>query len=73
MAEERGFEIVHGIVDSLWFKKEGGSPREYFELCNAVYKEIGVRLNVEGRYRWIVFLPSRVHVAYLMQNFHNFP
>ena len=63
MAEERGFEIVHGIVDSLWLKKEGASPREHVELCEAVSQEIGVPLNVEGRYRWIVFLPSRVHVA----------
>jgi len=62
MAEERGFEIVHGIVDSLWLKKEGASPREYVDLCRAVSKEIGVQLNVEGRYRWIVFLPSRMHM-----------
>jgi len=62
MAEERGIEIVHGIVDSLWLKKDGASPREYVELCRAVSKEIGVQLNVEGRYRWIVFLPSRMHV-----------
>ncbi len=61
MAEERGFEVVHGIVDSLWLKKKGASPREYVELCNTVSKEIGVQLNVEGRYRWIVFLPSRTH------------
>jgi len=62
MAEERGFEIVHGIVDSLWLKKQGASPKEYVELCKAVSKEIGAQLNVEGRYRWIVFLPSRIHV-----------
>jgi len=62
MAEERGFEIVHGIVDSLWLKKRGASPREYVDLCRVVSKEVGVQLNVEGRYRWIVFLPSRIHV-----------
>ena len=61
MAEERGFEIVHGIVDSLWLKKEGASPKEYVELCRAASKKIGVQLNIEGRYRWIVFLPSRMH------------
>jgi len=61
MAEEMGFEVVHGIVDSLWLKKEGATPREYVELCNAVYREVGVQLKVEGRYRWIVFLPSRMH------------
>jgi len=62
IAEKRGFEIIHGIVDSLWLKRKGASPREYVELCKAVSKEIGVQLNVEGRYRWIVFLPSRMHV-----------
>jgi DNA polymerase elongation subunit (family B) len=62
MAEDRGFEIVHGIVDSLWLKKQGASPQEYVELCKAVSEEVRVQLNVEGRYRWIVFLPSRMHV-----------
>jgi len=63
MAEQRGFEVVHGIVDSLWLKKEGAEPRDYAELCGAVSREIGVPLNVEGRYRWIVFLPSKTHAG----------
>jgi DNA polymerase elongation subunit (family B) len=63
MAEERGFEVVHGIVDSLWLKKEGAEPREYAALCGAVSREVGVSLNVEGRYRWIVFLPSKTHAG----------
>jgi len=60
MAEEKGFEIIHGIVDSLWIRKEGATPREVVELCNEVSKEIGVPLSIEGKYRWIVFLPSKV-------------
>lgn len=63
IAEERGFEVVHGIVDSLWLKKEGAEPRDYAELCGAVSREIGVSLNVEGRYKWIVFLPSKTHAG----------
>ncbi len=63
MAEERGFEVVHGIVDSLWLKKEGAEPRDYAELCGSVSREIGVSLNMEGRYRWIVFLPSKIHAG----------
>jgi DNA polymerase elongation subunit (family B) len=63
MAEARGFEVVHGIVDSLWLKKESASPKEYAELCGAVSREIGVPLNLEGRYRWIVFLPSKIHAG----------
>jgi len=61
LAEERGFQIVHGIVDSLWLKKEGATAQEYIELCKDISKEIGVYISFEGRYRWIVFLPSRMH------------
>jgi len=61
MSEERGFEVVHGIVDSLWLKKEGAEPKDYAAFCGAVSREVGVQLNVEGRYRWIVFLPSKTH------------
>jgi DNA polymerase elongation subunit (family B) len=61
IAEERGFEVIHGIVDSLWLKKEDAEPKDYAELCGAVSRETGLSLNVEGRYRWIVFLPSKTH------------
>jgi DNA polymerase elongation subunit (family B) len=60
MAEDFGFEVVHGIVDSLWLKKPGISPAEVTEFCREVSKAIGVPLSVEGKYRWIVFLPSKV-------------
>ncbi len=61
IAEERGFEVIHGIVDSLWLRKEGAEPKDYAELCGAVSRKIGLSLNVEGRYRWIVFLSSKTH------------
>jgi DNA polymerase elongation subunit (family B) len=61
MAEERGFEVVHGIVDSLWLKKQDATPEEYKELCCKVSDEIGVSLNFEGKYKWVVFLPSKMH------------
>jgi len=60
LAEEYGFEVVHGIVDSLWLKKAGVLPREVAEFCREVSMAIGVPLNVESKYRWIVFLPSKV-------------
>jgi DNA polymerase-2 len=61
VAESRGFTVVHGIVDSLWLKKEDATPEEYLSLCKEISEEIGVPLNFEGRYKWIVFLPSRLH------------
>jgi len=61
MAEGDGFEVIHGIVDSLWLKKQDATIAEYQRLCGKISKEIGVQLNFEGRYKWIVFLPSRMH------------
>jgi DNA polymerase elongation subunit (family B) len=61
MAESRGFTVIHGIVDSLWLKKKDVAVQEYVDLCKEISEEIGVPLNFEGRYKWIVFLPSRVH------------
>jgi DNA polymerase I len=61
MAENRGFEVIHGIVDSLWLKKKNSTIAEYKDLCREVSEDIGVPLNFEGRYKWIVFLPSKMH------------
>jgi DNA polymerase elongation subunit (family B) len=60
-SESRGFEVLHGIVDSLWLKKDDATLEEYGTLCKQVSKDIGVPLNFEGRYKWIVFLPSKMH------------
>jgi DNA polymerase elongation subunit (family B) len=60
-AETRGFTVIHGIVDSLWLKKRHATVQEYRDLCTEVSAEIGIPLNFEGRYKWIAFLPSRMH------------
>jgi len=54
IAEEHGFEVVHGITDSLWVKGTGDLKR----LVQAINTTIGLPIKVEGHYRWIVFLPS---------------
>jgi DNA polymerase elongation subunit (family B) len=61
MSERRGFTVIHGIVDSLWLKKEEATIQEYIGLCHEISEEIGVPLSFEGRYKWIVFLPSKIH------------
>ena len=60
MAEEDGFEIVHGIVDSLWLRKPGAGESEFASLCERVERDVGLPISLEGVYRWMVFLPSRV-------------
>ncbi len=61
LAEEEGFEVIHGIVDSLWLKKSDASLEDYENLCKAVTKQSGLPISFEGRYKWIVFLPSKTH------------
>jgi DNA polymerase-2 len=45
----------------LWLKKKNTTRSEYTDFCREVSKEIDVPLNFEGRYKWIVFLPSKIH------------
>jgi len=54
LAEESGFEILHGIVDSLWVKGQDPS-----ELCRRASERIGITLEHKGIFKWIVFLPNR--------------
>jgi DNA polymerase elongation subunit (family B) len=54
IADSMGFEILHGIVDSLWVK--GCDPDK---LCELVSRKIGIQLELKGEFRWIVFLPNK--------------
>ncbi len=60
LAEKHGFEVIHGIVDSLWLKKPNVSPKRLQQFCSEASEAVRVPLSVEGKYRWIVFLPSKV-------------
>ncbi len=39
ISEGLGFEVLHGIVDSLWLKKDDATLDEYNELCNYVSQD----------------------------------
>ncbi|MDG6982997.1 MAG: hypothetical protein JRN28_00345 [Nitrososphaerota archaeon] len=59
IAEERGFEVVHGIVDSLWVRKERADSGDYIELGADIESETGFAMTFEGVYKWLAFLPSK--------------
>jgi len=65
VAEGMGYNVLHGIVDSLWLseKNDGNSAANlrasYEELCEAIAERTGIPIEFEGYYRWIVFLPNR--------------
>ena len=61
VAEEEGFEVLHMYVDALWVKKKGCSKPEHFsQLIQRINHRTGLTINLDGIYRWIAFLPSRV-------------
>jgi len=63
IAERRGFEVMHGIVDSLWVQKEGADQSDYLELKAEIESEAGFAISFEGIYKWVAFLPSKVDAA----------
>jgi DNA polymerase-2 len=60
IAERRGYEVIHGIVDSLWLKRGGANEADYLELKKEIEDETGFPLSFEGIYKWVAFLPSKV-------------
>ena len=61
IAESRSFQIIHGIVDSLWLRKENASEQEYHSLCREIETALELPISFEGTYKWIVFLNSRTN------------
>jgi len=61
IAESRGFRFLHAIVDSLWLQKRGATKEDYEELARTISGRTDLPIVLEGLYRWIGFLPSRVN------------
>jgi DNA polymerase-2 len=61
LAEASGFRLLHAIVDSLWLQKSGATRGDYVALAEDISARTQVPIMVEGLYRWIGFLPSRVN------------
>jgi DNA polymerase-2 len=59
ICEEKGFELLHAITDSLWIRKKGFREEEVLELCQKIGEATGITMSLEGIYRWMVFLPSK--------------
>ncbi len=57
IAEQYGYEVLHGIVDCLWLKPNGYDDHEDF--CSYVSRYIDIPLELEGIYKWLVFLPNK--------------
>lgn len=59
IAESKGFQLIHAIVDSVWLKKIGATRKDYEDLAAAISNQVGLEIKLEGIYRWIGFPPSK--------------
>lgn len=58
IAEARGFEVLHGIVDSLWLSKRGSTREEMECLGREIEGATGFEVSLDI-YKWVAFLSSR--------------
>nr|MDO8112688.1 DNA polymerase domain-containing protein [Candidatus Sigynarchaeota archaeon] len=63
IAREHGFDVIHGIVDSLWVKSNKHDPGEDLEaaarnLCDEIERVTGLPIESDGVFRFVIFLPS---------------
>jgi len=60
-AEDLGFTVLHMYVDGLWVRQEGKKTAADFQpLLQEVTARTGLPIALEGVYRWVAFLPSRL-------------
>src|SRR6184192_3498370 len=58
IAESHGYEVVHGIVDSVWLRPKPNADA-IEKVREHIAGSIGLPIELEGRYKWIVFLPCK--------------
>lgn len=57
--ESQGYQIPHGIVDSIWASKDKGSRKEVQKICEEITEKVGIELELENHFEWIAFVPRK--------------
>ena len=60
--------MLHALTDALWITKPGMTRSEVLALCDEIGKVIGAPIELEGIYKWVVFLPSKVNKNFPVAN-----
>lgn len=61
VAEDMGFTVLHMYVDSLFVRKEGArAVADFTPLLDEIVEQTGIAIAMDGIYRWVAFLPSRM-------------
>ena len=59
IAERQGYQVIHALVDSLYLWKLNAARADYQRLADEITQTTGLPIDVEGIYKWIVFVPSK--------------
>ncbi|MGH9724128.1 MAG: DNA polymerase domain-containing protein, partial [Candidatus Acidiferrales bacterium] len=59
IAEKRGFELLHALVDSLYVRKKRATHEDYELLTREIEEQTKLPIAIEAIYRYVVFLPSK--------------
>ncbi|NIS32407.1 MAG: DNA polymerase I, partial [Actinobacteria bacterium] len=58
-AEEAGWALPHGIVDSVWLSRRRPDATPVEEVCAALSERFAIDLEHEHTFEWICFVPRR--------------
>ena len=58
IAESHMYEVVHGIVDSVWLRPKPDAD-SIEKVREHIAGSLGLPIELEGCYKWIVFLPCK--------------
>lgn len=61
IAQSEGYEMVHTMTDCTFLWRPGVTRADALRIARRIGDEVGVPMDVEGVYKWIVFLPSKTH------------
>jgi DNA polymerase elongation subunit (family B) len=61
IARDMGFEMIHAMTDCAFLQRRGVTKAEAFRVARRISSDLGLAMDVEGLYSWIVFLPSKTH------------
>lgn len=68
-AEDLGFTVIQMYVDGLWVQKKGAiQPEDFNELLSEIAARTSLSVALDGVYRWVAFLPSRVNERVAVPN-----
>jgi DNA polymerase-2 len=60
-AEDMGFRVLHLYVDGMWIKKPGcAAAADFTPLLDEIHARTHLTIALDGVYKWIAFLPSRM-------------